>query len=350
MNTALTFLLVLLLHVPALPQALPPEILADQYLLEASKALEKGDTQAALQAFGKIEALDTEPPPDFAFFYGKMLVEHGKLMDFIKGQMLLKEFVVSAGRDSAHYTPALELLSEVRTKLKAGLLAMVRVEGGSFTMGCTPEPEPCQDDEKPAHRVQVSSFEISQYEVTHALWAFVMRDEDFTQIDCYGCLVLRVSWNETQEFLQKLNAGGGQYRLPSEAEWEYAARGGAQSQGYRYAGSNDPDAVAWHKENSEDKRWIVGQKQANELGLYDMSGSAWEWVQDCYHENYAGAPTDGRAREKGKKGQTGDCEVRVLRGGSWFSLPRDLRSANRIANSAVSRVIHYGFRIARSLP
>ena len=236
MNTALSFLLVLLLHSPAGTQDLPPDILADQYLLEASKALEKDDIQAALQAFRKIEALEVEPPPDFAFFYGKMLVEHGMAPgELLKGQALLKEFVISAGRDSAHYTPALELLSEVRPKLKVSLLAMVRVEGGNFTMGCTPKQEPCLDFEYPAHQVQVRSFEISRYEVTWAFWEFVMGEKHLEDPGrCNSCPARSLTWNETQEFLRKLNAGGGQYRLPSEAEWEYAARGGAQSQGCRY--------------------------------------------------------------------------------------------------------------------
>jgi len=347
MKTALTLSLVLFLCSPALAQDLPPDILADQYLLEASKALEKGDTQAALRAFGKIEALDTDPPPEFAFFYGKMLVENSTALDdLLKGQALLKSYVISIEKDSEHYTPALELLSEVGAKVEeAERLAMVRVEGGSFTMGCTPEQEPCQDEEKPAHQVQMSSFEISKYEVTWELWASVMGENHPSDNgSCPRCPVREVSWDDTQAFLQKLNAGGGQYRLPSEAEWEYAARGGPQSQGYRYAGSDNPDAVAWHRGNSKEKLYAVGQKQANEMGLYDMSGNVWEWVQDCYHENYAGAPTDGRARE------SGDCGRRVLRGGSWNYGPRYLRSAARYWYPAVNRYFIFGFRIARSLP
>ena len=346
MKTALTFLLVLLLHSPAGTQDLPPDILADQYLLEASKALEKDDIQAALQAFRKIEALEVEPPPEFAFFYGKMLVEHGMAPgELLKGQALLKEFVISAGRDSAHYTPALELLSEVRPKLKVSLLAMVRVEGGNFTMGCTPKQEPCLDFEYPAHQVQVRSFEISRYEVTWAFWEFVMGEKHLEGSErCSSCPARSLTWNETQAFLQKLNAGGGQYRLPSEAEWEYAARGGAQSQGYRYAGSDNPDAVAWYKKNSEDSMHAVSEKQANELDLYDMSGNAWEWVQDCYHKNYEGAPTDGRAWE------SGDCDTRILRGGSSLNNSMALRSASRHWFYADGSYSSSGFRLARSLP
>ena len=331
MKTALTLLLVLFLCGPAGTQDLPPDILADQYLLEARKALEKGESRAAYQAFGKIEALDTEPPPDFAFFYGKMLMEHSPVVeDVLKGQALLKEFVISAGRGSAHYTPALELLSEAEAKIAAAeRLGMVRVEGGSFIMGCTPEQKPCDDSD----RVQVRSFVIGRFEVTLELWESVMGEKHRYDNSCPRCPVQGVSWDETQAFLQKLNAGGGQYRLPSEAEWEYAARGGTQSQGYRYAGSDDPDAVAWHKGNSKESSInVVGQKQANELGLYDMSGNVWEWVQGClssYRDGYG-------------------CSHRIARGASLRDSPLYLRVTARGVFDVEETVLS-GFRIARSL-
>ena len=162
--------------------------------------------------------------------------------------------------------------------------------------------------------------------------------------NCPQCPVETVSWTNVQEFLRKLNARGGRYRLPSEAEWEYAARGGQRSQGYSYAGSHDLDAVAWHRGDSGYRTHPVGQKRANELGLYDMSGNVDEWVQDCWNGSYAGAPIDGRAWERG------DCRRRVLRGGSWLNEPRHLHLADRFRNTAVNRNVSYGFRIARSLP
>ena len=137
---------------------------------------------------------------------------------------------------------------------------MVRVPGGTFTMGCTREQTDCADDEKPAHQVRVRSFELSKYEVTQELWEAVMRENPSYFENCPQCPVERVSWNDVQGFLRELNAGGGRYRLPSEAEWEYAARGGPQSRGYEYAGSDRPNAVAWYGGNSGRKTHPVGQK------------------------------------------------------------------------------------------
>ena len=351
MKKALFVFLAILLcaGVPA-AQELPP----DQYLLEATEALEKGELQKAERAFKKIEALETEPPPLFAYLYGKFLVEYGDGVEaWRKGQSLLKQFVIGVGRDSEHYTPTLKLLSMVEATLEAAEAAereaqmdaqMVRIEGGTFTMGCTPEQEECEDDEQPAHQVGVSSFELSKYEVTQEIWEAVMGENPSYFKNCPQCPVEQASWDDIQAFLRKLNAGDGRYRLPSEAEWEYAARGGSQSQGYQYAGSNSPDAIAWYEENSGYETHPVGQKQANELGLYDLSGNVEEWVQDCWNESYQGAPNDGRAWERG------GCRRRVLRGGSWDYFPRLLRSAHRSGLTADYRYYVFGFRIARSLP
>ena len=221
---------------------------------------------------------------------------------------------------------------------------MVRVPGGTFTMGCTREQTDCYDAEKPVHSVRVGSFEISRYEVTQEVWAAVMGENPSRFTNCPQCPVEQVSWDDVQEFLQKLNTRGGRYRLPSEAEWEYAARGGPQSRGYEYVGSDNPDAVAWYEDNSGKRIHPVGKKQANELGLYDLSGNVTEWVQDCWNENYRGAPSNGQAWEQG------DCSLRVLRGGSWDFGPSFLRPARRFWFTAVNRYVSIGFRIARSLP
>ena len=156
--------------------------------------------------------------------------------------------------------------------------------------------------------------------------------------------VVCVSWDDAQAYVRWLSQETGQaYRLLSEVEWEYVAKGGPQSRGYKYVGSNEPGSVAWYEENSGDTTHQVGQKQPNELGLYDMSGNVSEWVEDCWNESYAGAPTDGSVW------WSGDCSRRVLRGGSLFSRSRSLRPAHRYRFIPGERLDFLGFRIARTL-
>ena len=252
-----------------------------------------------------------------------------------------------AGRHVAAARAAQQRLREQaeQQKLLAQVNAqMVRVQGGSFTMGCQGGFfSDCDDDEKPTHQVTVHSFELGKYEVTQGLWAAVMGGNPSDFQNCPQCPVEGVSWEDAQAFLRKLNAWGGRYRLPSEAEWEYAARGGSQNRGHQYAGSDSPNTVAWSRENSGERTHPVGQKQANEVGLYDLSGNVWEWVQDCWHDSYAGAPSNRQAWERG------DCSRRVLRGGSWADVPRYLRSADRSWSSVDYRRNSIGFRIARSV-
>lgn len=184
-------------------------------------------------------------------------------------------------RQKAAQEEARQRQAKVEKILALSTMVMVDVPGGSFAMGCTPEQKNCEDDEKPAHQVQVNVFQIGKYEVTLELWMAVMRGTRYLggSGDCAQCPVTQVSWNEVQAFLEKLNGlTGARYRLPTEAEWEYAARGGQQSKGYEYVGSNEPDSVAWYNGNSRSKQARqkrpydsgskpVGQKQPNELGL-----------------------------------------------------------------------------------
>jgi formylglycine-generating enzyme required for sulfatase activity len=179
-----------------------------------------------------------------------------------------------------------------------GCPEMVFVPGGRFTIGCknsTRDGE-CYDDEKPPHEVMVQDFYIGKYEVTQAEWQQVMGSNPSSFKDCDNCPVETVTWNDVQEFIKKLNARTGKmYRLPTDAEWEYAARGGSSSQGYLYSGSNTLADVGWYNGNSGKKTKPVGTLKANELGIYDMSGNVWEWMEDDWHSSYTDAPTDGRA-------------------------------------------------------
>lgn len=188
---------------------------------------------------------------------------------------------------------------------------MKLIEHGTFLMGATPEQEDPCDDEKPVHQVTLTKdYYMGETQVTQALWRAVMGDNpsDFNgennPVEC-------VSWDDCQEFIKKLNElTGEKFRLPTEAEWEFAARGGNKSNHTQYSGSDNLDEVAWHDDNSGNQTHPVAQKQANELGIYDMSGNVWEWCSDRWSDYYPDASvTDPQGPSSG-----GYC---VLRGGSW---------------------------------
>ena len=189
---------------------------------------------------------------------------------------------------------------------------MVYVQGGTFTMGATSEQgSDAFDWEKPTHRVTLSSYMIGQTEVTQALWQAVMGNNPSKYKGDSRRPVEKVSWNDCQEFLSKLNSLTGQhFRLPTEAEWEFAARGGVNSRGYKYSGSNTLGNVAWYGANSSSTTHPVGTKQSNELGIYDMSGNVWEWCNDWYGDYSSGSQTNPQGPSSGSR--------RVLRGGSWY--------------------------------
>jgi formylglycine-generating enzyme required for sulfatase activity len=217
---------------------------------------------------------------------------------------------------------------------------MVRVRGGTFTMGCTGEQGgDCDDDEKPTHQVTVSDYYIGKYEVTQKEWRGVMGNSPSNFKNCDNCPVEQVSWADIQEFLSKLNAKTGKsYRLPTEAEWEYAARGGSSGRGYKYSGSNNLDEVAWYDGNSGSKTHPVGQKKANELGLYDMSGNVWEWCADWYGDYSSGAQTNPNGPSR--------ASDRVTRGGSWHGDAQYCRVSLRNFNAPSGRYYTLGFRLA----
>ena len=234
---------------------------------------------------------------------------------------------------------------------------MVRVEAGTFTMGATPEMKSPYDDEKPKHRVTLTNdYYIGKYEVTQALWKAVMGDNP-SKFKGENLPVEQVSWNDCQIFIGKLNnITGKTFRLPTEAEWEYAARGGKKSKGYGFSGSKDPYKVAWYISNSEqysgsnnisDVAWYtdnsgskthaVGSKQENELGIYDMSGNVWEWCQDRFG-SYSSSPQNN---------PTGAISGsnRVYRGGCWSDNVWYCYSYYRLGSSSNSSSIALGLRL-----
>ena len=220
-------------------------------------------------------------------------------------------------------------------------IEMVKVEAGSFDMGATPEMENPDTDEMTVHRVTLTNnYCIGKYEVTQALWQAVMGSNP-SDFKGDNLPVEKVSWDDCQDFISKLNAmTGKRFRLPTEAEWEYAARGGKKSQGYQYSGSNTLDNVAWYHDNSGSKTHAVGTKQPNELGIYDMTGNVSEWCQDRYGD-YSGVP---------QTNPTGavDGKFRVNRGGSWMFFARFCRSSFRSSNSSDDREEYLGLRLVLS--
>ena len=208
--------------------------------------------------------------------------------------------------------------------VNAMIANMVYVQGGTFMMGATSEQgSDAFDSEKPAHRVTLSGFYIGKYEVTQSLWRAVMGSNPSSTKGDNGP-VTDVSWNICQEFLRRLNSlTGKNFRLPTEAEWEYAARGGNRSRGYKYSGSDNLGEVAWYDGNSGGGIRDVGTKRPNELGIYDMSGNVYEWCQDWYGSYSNLSQTNPTGPSSGSR--------RVIRGGSWHYFAWDCRSSLRFS-------------------
>ncbi|MDE5805664.1 MAG: formylglycine-generating enzyme family protein [Paramuribaculum sp.] len=206
---------------------------------------------------------------------------------------------------------------------------MVEVEGGYYLMG---DDNSVKENEKPAHKETIATFQIGKTEVTQELWEAVMETNPSNFTGEENLPVEKVSWTDCNNFITKLNElTGKNFRLPTEAEWEYASRGGNKSQGYTYSGSNTLDDVAWNKDNSDSKTHPVAQKQQNELGIYDMSGNVWEWTSDKYSDNYSSARTSSG---------------RVTRGGSWDYGATGSRVANRGNISESNAGNNLGLRLA----
>lgn len=230
-------------------------------------------------------------------------------------------------------------------ELQKNLPDMVFVQGGIFKMGSPDNDAEAFDWEKPQHPVTIQDFYIGKYPVTQKFWFEVMGNSP-SQFRGDELPVEQVSWDDCQEFLKKLNTQlpGQNFRLPTEAEWEYAARGGRKSKGYKYAGSNNINEVAWYDGNSGSNTHPVGQKKPNELGLYDMSGNVWEWVTDDWHDNDHDAPANGRAW----LGTYIKGTYRVHRGGSWLHHSLSSRVTFRLRIKSDSKYPGIGFRIASS--
>ena len=233
------------------------------------------------------------------------------------------------------------LTSDQKTEIDGLLSNMVKVEGGTFVMGATSEQGSDADDsEKPTHSVTLSSFYLCKYEVTQALWQAVMGNNP-SSFKGNNLPVENVSWNDCQTFISRLNSlTGRKFRLPTEAEWEYAARGGNRSRGYKYSGSNKLSDVAWFDDNSGSEMHPVGSKSTNELGLYDMSGNVYEWCSDWYGTYSLSSQTNPIGPSDGFG--------RVYRGGGWCGEAMFCRSSFRFYFTPDSRIFGLGLRLALS--
>ena len=235
-----------------------------------------------------------------------------KTVNILEGQTATLAGVLTTNSLSSVASGASLMGNTITIPVKNGIsIDMVRVEAGTFTMGATTEMKYPHNDEKPIHQVTLTNdYYIGKYEVTQALWQAVMGNNP-SNFKGDNLPVEYVSWNDCQKFINKLNRITGKtFRLPTEAEWEYAARGGKKSRGYQYSGSNNLADVAWYDDNSGHKTHVVGSKQANELGIYDMSGNVWEWCQDWYDYYNSSSQTNPTGANSGSD--------RVSRGGCWF--------------------------------
>jgi formylglycine-generating enzyme required for sulfatase activity len=211
---------------------------------------------------------------------------------------------------------------------------MVFVEGGSYKMGSNS----LEANEKPLHTVNLNSFRIGKYEITQRQWKAVMGNNSSYFSGCDDCPMENVSWDQVDLFIRELNSQtGNNYRLPTEAEWEYAAKGGNEGKGYTFCGSSDINSVAWHYKNSEGRTHVVGTKASNELGIYDMSGNVWEWCSDWYGNYTLASETDPLGPSAGK--------FKILRGGSWFNIEGTCHSSIRISSYPDREQSYYGFRL-----
>ena len=352
---------------PARSAELPPAIQADRHLMQAERQIGDGDYAAALASLDGILALQAEHaltiPDAFWFKHGQVSHEAGLHAQAVES---VTRYLVAAGQGGEHYLAALELLDVAEVAVAAAAVAereaqavaaaMVVLPAGRFRMGCLSD-DACSRLQKPVREVAIASFALSKHEVTFAQW-----DACVSGGGCGGHRpgdlgwgradrpVVNVSWEDAQSYVSWLSRQTGEeYRLPTEAEWEYAARAGTTT---KYSWGNEIGVNRANCRPTEEYGTCgdrfeytapVGSFAANPWGLYDMHGNVCEWVQDCWNDSYAGAPMDGSAW------LSGDCSRRVVRGGSWNYDPGNLRAAIRGRVTPGVRYNDCGFRVARTL-
>ena len=352
---------------------LPPEIQVDLNLRKAEQAVREGDAAAAREAMERLEELEREhglePAPEDQYRYAQAWAAAGEPERALAAAV---RYLQAGGREAEHYTAALDLInrggslaapavagnaaaSRVGPVAPAGTprvtvvqpraggsrefdgMEFVWVPSGEFLMGSTSSE--ANDNEHPLTRVRISrGFWLGKHEVTQDQWQAVMGSNPSKFSGCGNCPVEQVSWDDAQEFIGRLNqrSGEGRFRLPTEAEWEYAARAGTR--GDRYG---NLDAIAWYSDNSGDRTHPVGRKAPNVWGLHDMLGNVSEWVEDYWYNGYPGeSVTDPTG--------PGSGSFRVLRGCGWLFSARFCRASNRGNQSPGIRLNFLGFRLLRT--
>ncbi len=337
-------------------------VVLNVYFVEA-KSLEKGDVYRSLDGDEAIEIISSSEleiskkgqdiiVAAYDFKGDKLLVAASvEGVKTVRYYLLTEEGLKDEKTGKVYYTKAAFVKAEEqmrkaeekeRNASEELKKSMVLVKGGCYQMGDTFGDG--KDNEKPVHEACVDDFYMGKYEVTQILWEAIMGDNPSTFKGCDQCPVEKISWNDAQEFINKLNQKTGEhYRLPTEAEWEYAARSGGKDE--KYAGTSDESGLgdyAWYKEDVDSRSHPVGQKKPNGLELYDMNGNVWEWVADWYGEGYY----SGSPKNNPKGPDSG--QSRMLRGGSWYGLPENTRATSRYWRGPALRNYNYGFRLAVS--
>ncbi len=357
-------LVMIMAHIVGIPtvfakeKALSPEIQVDILMKSAKKDIEAERWKEAVESFEKAAELGVNLPGEFHFLYGKALF---KMESYESSLSSLTNYLTLVGRDGEFYEEATTLVVDAGDKQKEKMRrtseskhqqaeaasetedGMVLIKGGCFDMGDIFDTG--DTDEIPVHTVCVGDFYLSKTEVTQKQWEDVVGNNP-SKFEDVDHPVEKISWYNVQDFIEKLNEKTGKYyRLPTEAEWEYAARSGGFKE--EWAGTNSESEIgeyAWYRKNSaKTGTHSVAGKKPNALGLYDMMGNVWEWCSDWYDRNYY-ETSPAKDPEGPAEGST-----RVLRGGGWRSKPDQLRTVDR--NDfvpTIKKFANIGFRLARS--
>ncbi len=338
---------------------LSSEVQVDLFIKAAKMDLEAERWIDAVESLEKATKFGVKLPGEFHFLYGKSLFKTGSYEHALSS---LTNYLTLAGRDGAFYEKAITLVIKAENKQKDEIrlrselkhqqaeddskneYGMVLIQGGCFDMGDIFDRGSV--DEKPVHTVCISDFYLGKTEVTQKQWEDIVGNNP-SKFKCDDCPVERVSWHDVQGFIKKLNKRTGtNYRLPTEAEWEYAARSGGSKE--QWAGTNNDEEIgkyAWYGSTAADRTHAVALKSPNEIGIYDMMGNVWEWCSDIYDsEYYEHSPSKDPWSRRHIEGSN-----RVIRGGGWRSNAKCLRTTDRNKFVPTSKKFSdIGFRLARS--